>query len=49
MRLEPPTHGLGLNFWLGADLEIEIGSDGTAVIPDAALLFNADFRKARTF
>jgi FecR protein len=46
VRLEPPTHGLGLNFWLGADLEIEIGSDGTAMIPDAALLFNADFRKA---
>jgi hypothetical protein len=43
---EPPALGFGLNFWRPADLEIEADGADMVVIPDAALLFNADFLKA---
>src|SRR5829696_2907663 len=43
---EPPTHGFGLDFWGAADLEIDAGSGDSVVIPDASLLFNADFLKS---
>ena len=46
MLREPPTYDFGPALWRGADIDIDAGSGDVVVIPDAAFLFNADFKKA---
>jgi VCBS repeat-containing protein len=43
---EPPTYDFGPALWRGADIDVDAGSGDVVVIPDAAFLFNADFKKA---
>src|SRR3954466_8701964 len=43
---EPPTYDFGPALWRDADIDVNAGSGDVVVIPDAAFLFNADFKKA---
>ena len=46
MLREPPTYDIGPALWRRADMDVDAGSGDVVVIPDAAFLFNADFKKA---